>query len=583
MSAVSRPAPSLARHGTEWWREGIVYQVYPRSYGDTDGDGIGDLRGIIEHLDHLGPDGLGVDAVWLSPIYPSPGKDVGYDVSDHAAVDPLLGTEDDFDRLVREAHARGLRVILDLVMNHTSDQHAWFKASRASREGPYADFYLWRDPSGRDEDGRPLPPNNWLSFFGGSAWQYEPARDQFYLHTFLVEQPEVNWRNPAVEQAQLDMVRGWLDRGVDGFRLDVFNIFLKHPEMPSNPELEDAAGTSAWDRQEHLYDRDQPDFPELIARFRAIVDEVPGRMSVGELFYGGPETSASLSDREPPRLRLGAGPGPVVGRGVPRRCSIGASPSSARAPGRRSCSRTTISRVTRAASRSRPGSTTPTPSRGPPRLSLLTLRGTPFLYYGEEIGLRDVEVPFDEIIDPPARRVEEGWVWWNRDGCRSPMPWTGEPGHGFTTGRPWIRFGDDADARNVAAQAADPRLRARHLPAADRAATGSREPAPRLVPPPGRRAATTSWPTFARRMARRPLVVANFAQDRTAVDLGPAASRSVAADRRLAPGSERARCRRDRSHCAASRSSSSRVGSRSASVHGRPVPRAPATMTADPD
>jgi alpha-glucosidase len=456
MSDVSRPASSLARYGTEWWREGIVYQVYPRSYGDTNGDGIGDLPGIIEHLDHLGPDGLGVDGLWLSPIYPSPGLDVGYDVSDHAAVDPVLGTEEDFDRLVREAHARGIRVILDLVMNHTSDQHAWFQASRASRDGPYADHYIWRDPAGRGADDTPLPPNNWLSFFGGSAWQYEPAREQFYLHTFLVEQPEVNWRNPAVEEEQLRMVRGWLDRGVDGFRLDVFNIFLKDPDLPSNPELVDAPeGTSAWDRQVHKYDRDQPDFPALIARFRALVDEVPGRMSVGELFYGGPESSASLStdrhlvfDWELVRAPWSAQESrdlldrrqAIFGEGVWPTVVLSNHDQS------RHASRLSASAgiddtdaVARAAA-----------------AILLTLRGTPFLYYGEEIGLRDVEVPFDEIIDPPARRQEEGWVWWNRDGCRSPMPWAGEPGHGFTTGRPWIRFNDDADTRNVVAQAADP-------------------------------------------------------------------------------------------------------------------------------
>ena len=456
MSGSTRPASSLARHGTEWWREGIVYQVYPRSYGDTDGNGVGDLPGIIEHLDHLGVDGLGVDGIWLSPIYPSPGLDVGYDVSDHSAVDPLLGTMDDFDRLVREAHARGLRVILDLVMNHTSDQHAWFKASRASREGPFADFYVWRDPAGHDADGRPLPPNNWLSFFGGSAWQYEPAREQFYLHTFLVEQPEVDWRNPAVEEAQLRMVRGWLDRGVDGFRLDVFNIFLKHPDLPSNPELADVPeGTKPWDRQVHKYDRDQPDFPALIAKFRAIVDEQPGRMSVGELFYGGPETSASLSnanhlvfDWELVRAPWSA----AEYRGLlDRRQAIFGDdiwPTVVLSNHDQSRHATRLAASAGIAD-------TDAVARAAAAIAF-TLRGTPFLYYGEEIGLRDVEVPYDEIIDPPARRVEKDFVWWNRDGCRSPMPWDATPGHGFTTGRPWIRFGDDAATRNVAAQAPDP-------------------------------------------------------------------------------------------------------------------------------
>jgi len=520
MPDVTPPASSLARHGTEWWREGIVFQVYPRSYGDTDGDGIGDLPGIIEHLDHLGPDGLGVDGLWLSPIFPSPGLDVGYDVSDHAAVDPVLGTEEDFDRLVREAHARGIRVILDLVMNHTSDQHAWFQASRASREGPFADFYLWRDPAGRDSDGTLSPPNNWLSFFGGSAWQYEPARDQFYLHTFLVEQPEVNWRNPAVEEAQLKMVRGWLDRGVDGFRLDVFNIFLKDPDMPSNPELVDAPeGTSAWDRQGHTYDRDQADFPALIARFRAIVDEVPGRMSVGELFYGGPETSASLStdghlvfdwelvrapwsaqeyrdllDRRQAIFRDDIWPTVVLSNHDQSRHASRLSASAGIED---------TDAVARAAA-----------------AILLTLRGTPFLYYGEEIGLRDVEVPFDEIIDPPARRVEEGWVWWNRDGCRSPMPWTGEPGHGFTTGRPWIRFNDDADTRNVAAQSADPDS----VLATYRQLIGMRQGRASLRRGALRRLDIGGKDVLAyvrESDGEATLVVANFAQEETTVDLAP--------------------------------------------------------------
>ncbi|MDF2735156.1 MAG: alpha-glucosidase [Chloroflexota bacterium] len=520
MSDITPPASSLARHGTQWWREGIVYQVYPRSYADTDGNGVGDLAGIIEHLDHLGPDGLGVDGVWLSPIYPSPGFDVGYDVSDHSAVDPLLGTEEDFDRLVREAHARGLRVILDLVMNHTSDQHAWFQASRQSREGPYADFYLWRDPAGRDADGNPLPPNNWLSFFGGSAWEYEPARDQFYMHTFLVEQPEVNWRNPVVEEAQLKMVRGWLDRGVDGFRLDVFNIFLKDPEMPSNPELEDLAeGTSAWDRQEHKYDRDQPDFPELIARFRAIVDEVPGRMSVGELFYGGPETSASLSnqnhlvfDWELVRAPWSAAEYRAL---LDRRQAIFGDTWPTVVLSNHDQSRH-ASRLSASAGID----DTDAVARASAAV-LLTLRGTPFLYYGEEIGLRDVEVPFEEIIDPPARRVEAGWVWWNRDGCRSPMPWTGEPGHGFTTGRPWIRFGDDADTRHVAAQALDPPSvlgTYKRLIALRQGRSSLRRGALRRLDIGG-----DDVLAYIREAdGEATLVVANFVQQPSTVDLGPA-------------------------------------------------------------
>ena len=279
------------RFGDDWWQRGVVYQIYPRSYADSDGDGTGDLPGIIKRLAHLGPDGLGVDAIWLSPIYPSPGIDVGYDVSDHSSIDPRFGSDEDFDNLVAEAHRLGIRIVLDLVMNHTSDEHPWFVASRQRIE-PYTDWYLWRDPGGVGPNGRPLPPNNWVSWFGGRAWTFDPVRGQSYHHTFLAEQPELDWRIPAVEAAQWAMVRGWLERGVDGFRLDTFNVFLKHPALPSNPIVE---GSSDWTRQEHRFDIDQPDLPELLARFRSLVDGYPARMSVGELFAGSTEDAAALT------------------------------------------------------------------------------------------------------------------------------------------------------------------------------------------------------------------------------------------------------------------------------------------------
>ncbi len=448
-----RPAPVTgAAFGDDWWRNGIIYQIYPRSFADSDGDGLGDLPGIIAKLDYLTD--LGVDALWLSPIYPSPGLDVGYDVSDHTTVDTIFGGDAAFDRLVDEAHRRGIRVILDLVMNHTSDQHAWFQASRASRDGPYADWYLWMDPAGEDADGWPLPPNNWLSWFGGSAWQWDGPRQQFYMHTFLVQQPELNWRNPAVEAAQFAMVRGWLDRGVDGFRLDVFNAFLKHPELLANPEIE---GATLWARQQHLYDRDQPDFPDLIGRFRAIVDERPGRMSVGELFASEAERAVILT----------------TDRHMVFDWALLAAPWSAEAYSDAIWLRETmfgderwlanvLSNHDQARQASRLADSagiadTDAVARAA-AVVLLTIRGTPFMYYGEEIGLRDVAIPVDEIIDPPARRalVDPDFEWWNRDQCRSPMPWTGEAGRGFTTGRPWLRFGDDAADRNVATETSDP-------------------------------------------------------------------------------------------------------------------------------
>ena len=441
-----------ARFGDDWWQRGVIYQIYPRSFADSDGDGVGDLAGIVEHLDHLGPDGLGIDAIWLSPLYPSPGLDLGYDVSDHERIDPLFGTEADFDRLVDEAHARGIRVVLDLVMNHTSEAHRWFEASRAGRGGPYADWYLWRDPAGLGTDGRPLEPNDWVSFFGGPGWEWEPARGQFYYHTFLVEQPELDWRAAGVEEAQFRMVRGWLERGVDGFRLDVFNIFLKHPDLPSNPTR---PGVSAWDRQVHVHDRDQPDFPALIGRFRAVLDERTGRMSVGELFDSTIETAAALTTdrhlvfdwemleadwtadgvRSAIAIRetaFGADRWPTAvlsNHDRPRHATRLAAPNVAKDG----------DAIARAAA-----------------VLLLTIRGTPFLYYGEELGMGDVDIPPDESVDPPAFRFGPESGWWDRSRCRTPMPWSPGPGSGFTTGRPWLRLGPDAEIRNVQVQSADP-------------------------------------------------------------------------------------------------------------------------------
>jgi alpha-glucosidase len=452
---IARTAPSAlsgATFGHDWWQNGIVYQIYPRSFADSDGDGIGDLPGITSKLDYLRD--LGVDALWLSPIYPSPGLDVGYDVADHTTVDPVFGGDAAFDTFVAEAHRRGLRVILDLVMNHTSDQHEWFQASRASRDNPFSDWYLWKDPLGFEDDGTPIPPNNWLSWFGGSAWQWDEPRRQFYMHTFLVQQPELNWRNPAVEEAQFKMVRGWLDRGVDGFRLDVFNAFLKHPELLANPEIE---GATLWARQQHLYDRDQPDFPDLIGRFRSIVDETPGRMSVGELFASEAERAVALTTERHMVFDWALLQAPWSAEAYAdaiwlREKMFGHDRWLANVLSNHDQSRH-ASRLAASADIA----DTDAVARAA-AVVLLSIRGTPYLYYGEELGLRDVAIPVDEIIDPPARRAltDPDFEWWNRDQCRSPMPWTAGPGHGFTTGRPWLRFGDDAETRNVEAQDGDP-------------------------------------------------------------------------------------------------------------------------------
>jgi alpha-glucosidase len=453
---VMTESTPISPAGASDWRDGVVYQIYPRSFADHDGDGVGDLAGIIDHLDHFGPDRLPIDAIWLSPIYPSPGRDLGYDVTDHARVDPLLGTEEDFDRLVGESHRRGIKVILDLVMNHTSDESAWFLASKASREGPYADFYLWRDPSGFDGEGNPLPPNNWVSFFGGPGWEWVPERGQFYYHTFLVGQPELNWRNPAVEAAQWDMVRGWLKRGVDGFRLDVFNAFLKDPELRSNPVL--AGGNSPWSRQEHRYDINQADFVDLIARFRAILDEQPGRMSVGELFTGGTTLAAEYtSDRhivfdwslmESPWTAAAFGAAIEL-----RETAYGLDlwPTIALSNHDRERQATRLS-----ASVGRDRESDRDAIAKAAAVVILAQRGTPFLYYGEEIGMVDVDIPRDEIVDPPALLAGPDFPWYDRSRCRTPMQWDGRSNAGFSAGRPWLRLAPDAAIRNVGNQAKDP-------------------------------------------------------------------------------------------------------------------------------
>ena len=433
------------------WQTGVVYQIYPRSFADADGDGVGDLQGIIDHLDHLAgrDDSLGVDGIWLSPIFPSPGLDLGYDVSDYDQIDPLFGSMADFERLVAEAHRRGLRVLLDLVMNHSSDQHPWFVASRAGRTGPYADRYLWRDPAGWTVDGRPIPPNNWVSFFGGPGWDWEPRREQFYQHIFLAQQPDLDWRDPATKADMWRMVRGWLDRGVDGFRLDTFNNFLKDPELRSNPTK---AGWSPWTRQAHIHEKDQPDLPALLAELRSIVDERPGRMTVGELFDGTVDQAASLYapghivfDFE---LLSQPWSAAAIGRAVDRR-------EAAYGPERWPAIALANHDQPRVVSRWADAGDRDAVARAAAVL-LLTIRGSPFIYYGEELGVPGIVVDRADAIDPPARRAGPDFPWWNRDQARAPMPWTAGPGGGFTTGRPWLPLPPDSRTRNVAAQRADP-------------------------------------------------------------------------------------------------------------------------------
>jgi alpha-glucosidase len=377
--------------------------------------------------------------------------DGGYDVSDYTAVDPIFGTMGDFDRLVDACHRRGIRVILDLVMNHTSDQHRWFAQSRESRVGPFADFYLWRDASGWDHEGRPKPPNNWLSWFGGSAWAWEPGREQFYLHTFLPEQPDVNWRDPALREEMWSMVQTWLDRGVDGFRLDVFNAFLKAAELPSNPEIS-GSGPLPWDGQEHRYDKDQPDLHELLAEFRRIVDSRPRTATVGELFTSGIEAAVEYSA---PRhlvfdwlLLETAWSAAAFRASIAAREAAWADRWPAIVLSNHDRSRH-VSRYLDTLGRHDPA-TADAVAKAAATIEL-TLRGTPFLYYGEEIGAQDIAVPRGDARDLAARRMAE---WWNRDGCRAPMAWSDVETAGFTTGEPWLPMPPDVASRNVERQRA---------------------------------------------------------------------------------------------------------------------------------
>lgn len=426
-----------------WWRDGVIYQIYPRSFADSNGDGIGDLNGIVDHLDYL--EELGVDAIWLSPIYPSPDVDFGYDVADYKAIDPKFGTMDDFDRLTREAHRRGIRIVLDLVLNHTSDQHPWFRDSARATDSPRRDWYIWRKP--RPGGG---PPNNWQSVFGGPAWEFNPATGEYYYHMFYKEQPDLNWRNPAVRKEMLDVFRFWLERGVDGFRLDVFNLYFKHPEMPDNPSK---LGLRGFDRQHHIHDQDQPEMMPLLAEIRALLDSYPERYAIGETFEG---------HDNPRRAAQYCGDGKL---------HAAFSFEFTKSPWRAADFLGAIQRwesalpedawpnyvlnnhdVPRTASRFGKG-------ESDERLKvaaalLLTQRGTPYLYYGEEIGMRDIQVRRSEIQDPVGRRF---WPFYKgRDGCRAPMQWDGSVNAGFSLKEPWLPVHPDYVTRNVAAQRGDP-------------------------------------------------------------------------------------------------------------------------------
>jgi alpha-glucosidase len=436
-------------HGKLWWRDGVIYQIYPRSFADSNGDGVGDLPGITSRLDYLRD--LGVDAIWLSPIYPSPMKDFGYDVSDYCDVDPLFGTLSDFDDLLHEAHARDIRVVMDMVMNHTSDEHPWFVESRASLNNPRRDWYIWRPPasSPRLRGGRRGgQPNNWASVFGGSAWEFDARTGQYYLHFFDPGQPDLNWRNPEVKQAMFDACRFWLDRSVDGFRLDVAHMPFKHPDLPDNPRK---LGRRGYERQHHVYHENLPETHTLWREFRALLDVYPERMAVGEVpsdvahtYYGSGDDELHLAFNFS-LLELPWNPR-VVQRAIVEH--------EARLPdGAWPC--WVLSNHDNVRHVSRWGSGVEGDARARVAATmLLTLRGTPFLYYGEEIGMRQARIPRAEIVDPPGRRY---WPFYGgRDGCRTPMQWDATPNAAFSAGKPWMRLSRDVDRINVERELADP-------------------------------------------------------------------------------------------------------------------------------
>ncbi len=425
-----------------WWQDGVVYQIYPRSFQDSNGDGVGDIAGILERIDYLR--WLGVTAVWISPIYPSPMADFGYDVASYVDIDPLFGSLQDFDLLVRELHARAIRLILDFVPNHTSHRHSWFEESRASRGNGKRSWYVWRDPAA---DGG--PPNNWLSEFGGPAWTLDPQTEQYYYHAYLPEQPDLNWREPKVEAAMHEVLRFWLDRGVDGFRVDAIHMLLENETFEDNPvNPQWRPGMSPARRLLRVNSSDRPETHAFIARMRRVLDDYPDRVFIGEAYL--------------PIDRLMRYYGESLsGFHLPFNFHLINVPFRARA----------IAELVREYEAALPRGGWPNwvlgnhdKSRALTRLGgelqarlaallLLTLRGTPTLYNGEEIGMHDVPIPPEHVQDPWERNVPG--LGLGRDPCRTPMQWDASANAGFTRGFPWLPIADDFRICNVTAKMAD--------------------------------------------------------------------------------------------------------------------------------
>lgn len=432
---------SIHTSSYSWWQHEVIYQVYPRSFQDSNDDGVGDLRGIASRLDYLAC--LGIRTVWFSPIYPSPMADFGYDIADYTGIHPLFGTMEDFEFVLDEIHRRGMKLILDFVPNHTSDQHPWFLASRSSRDDPRRDWYIWHDG-----DGNGAPPNNWRSAFGGSAWQWDQHTQQYYYHAFLKEQPDLNWRNPAVQSAMFEVMRFWLRKGVDGFRVDVLWHLIKDSHLRDNPVNPDyQPHMSTYDELLPIYSTDQYEVHDVVRKMRAVLSEFGDKIMIGEIYlpinklvtyYGtgnsgvhlpfnfqlltlpwsAQKISSAIQEYEA-SLPPGAWPNWVLGNHDQPRIASRVGAQQARVAA----------------------------------VLLLTLRGTPTVYYGDELGMRDVAIPLDEVVDPQGLNMPDKNL--SRDPARTPMPWSDEAYGGFSSVRPWLRLDRNFALTNVRVQEQD--------------------------------------------------------------------------------------------------------------------------------
>ena len=433
-------------NNNQWWKKTAIYQIYPRSFKDSNNDGIGDLQGITSKLNYL--EWLGIQAIWLSPIYKSPMVDFGYDISDYTDIDPIFGTLADFDELIVKAHEKNIKIIMDYVMNHSSDEHIWFKESRTSRDNPKSDWYIWKDPK---PDGS--PPNNWLAIAGGSAWSYEEKRKQYFLHSFLPCQPDLNWRNPELKKAMFDVLSFWMDRGVDGFRVDMISWIMKDDQFRDDPVKEEDENNEssfilAYEKLDHIYSANRPERFDILKEFRQFLDKYQEKVSIGEVNYFAPLTELVkyYGDLNSPLVDI---PGNFRFIFLPWRAKtikefidkfegmLGDNFWPNYQIGNHDRPRV-VSRI----------------GEGQARVAamlLFTLRGTPFIYNGEELGMHNVEIPLDQLQDPWK---EPGL---NRDPIRTPMQWDETTNAGFTNGNPWLPVASDYTENNVEKEKNDPK------------------------------------------------------------------------------------------------------------------------------